>query len=184
MTDALEIERLAGHSIGLIADAHIHPGKTPPLPEVLPQLFAGVQTIVSLGDMGEGSGLDALEKIASLKAVAGEDDAHGDPRLKPLRLFSCGSITIAALFDGARNGLFRKSDPLSLSADFDSILIAKFGLRPDVVVCASTHKPITAWAAGVLIVNPGSPTLADAPNVTVLDIDGAFASVRHLPVPR
>jgi putative phosphoesterase len=177
-----ERESLNSRSIGVIADAHVHPGKTPPLPDKLGQLFSCVDLIVALGDMGEASALDALEKIATLKAVAGGDDAHGDPRLRPLRMFSCGSLHIGAVFDGALNGLFESNDPLVPVARLESALTSKFGLKPDVLLCASTHKPFAAWHSGVLIVNPGSPTLADTPSVSVLDIDGGLVSVRQLSV--
>jgi putative phosphoesterase len=166
-------ELLAGRAFGLIADAHVHPGKTPPLPQTLAEIFAGVDRILALGDMGEASGLDWLAKIAAVTAIAGEDDAHGDARLAPLRLLECGNVSIAALFDGAKNELFSSNDPIVPVDEFESALSRKFGRKPDVLLCAGTHKAFTAQAAGVFIVNPGSPTLADHPGVTILRIDGS-----------
>jgi putative phosphoesterase len=168
----LKPETLAGRSFGLIADAHIHPGKTPPLPEKLGEVFAGVDRILALGDMGEASGLDALAKIAPVTAITGEDDAHGDTRLQPLRLLECGQVVIAALFDGAKNGLFASNDPLVPVGDFEGTLMRKLGRKPHVLLCAGTHKAFSAQAAGVFIVNPGSPTLADRPSVAILHIEG------------
>jgi len=176
----LKIEPLKGRRFGLIADAHIHPGKTPPLPPSLPQLFAGVDGIIALGDMGEASALDALERIAPLVAMTGEDDAHGDTRLEPRRLLGCGGLCIAALFDGAKSGLLAANDPLAVPEDFETAFVPIFGRKPDILLCASTHKPVTAHAAGVLIVNPGSPTLADVPNVAVLEIAGGLARVEQI----
>ena len=165
-------EPLSGHAFGLIADAHVHPGKTPPLPEKLAEIFKGVDRIVALGDMGEASGLDTLAKIAPVTAIEGEDDAHGDSRLAPLRLLECGNVRIAALFDGAKGGLFVSNDPPRPIDGFETALARKFGRKPEVLLCAGSHKAFTAHAAGVFIVNPGSPTLADHPNVTILRIDG------------
>jgi putative phosphoesterase len=169
----LQPELLSGRTFGLIADAHIHPGKTPPLPENLAEIFKCADRILALGDMGEASGLDTLAKIAPVTAIAGEDDAHGDARLRPLRLFECGKIAVAALFDGARNGLFASNDPVLPIDEFEEALARKFGRKPQVLLCAGTHKAFTAHAAGVFIVNPGSPTLADRPNVTILRVDGS-----------
>lgn len=177
-----KIETLPGHAFGLIADAHIHPGKTPPFPENLAKIFASVDRILALGDMGEASGLDALSAIAPVTAVAGEDDAHGDARLQPLRLFECGGVSIAALFDGAKNGLFTSNDPLHPSAAFETALLNKFECKPQILLCAGTHKAFTANIAGVFIVNPGSPTLADHPNVTILRIDGTSICAEQIPL--
>ena len=177
-----EPEILPGRTFGLIADAHIHPGKTPPLPEKLREIFAGVDAIVALGDMGEASGFDALTKIAPVTAIAGEDDAYGDGWLKPSFVFTCGNVTIAALFDGAKSGLFVSNDPLRPAEDFEAALVRKFGRRPDVLLCAGTHKAFTAHAAGVFIVNPGSPTLADRPNVTVLRVDASSVTAEQIPL--
>lgn len=182
MSTTPSIERMNRRRFGLIADAHIHPGKTPPLPHGLAELFAGVHGIIALGDMGEASGLDALEKIAPVTAVTGEDDAHGDARLAPKRLFSSSGLGIAAIFDGAKAGLFASNDPLKLHSDFEAALHRIFGIKPAVLLCASTHKAMTAHAAGVLIVNPGSPTLADAPNVAILETFDSIAQVTQIPI--
>src|SRR5262249_56587642 len=75
----ISAERLAGSRFGLIADAHIHPDR--PLPEALTALFAGVDAVLTLGDVGEAMGLDALEAFAPVTGVVGGDDQAGDPRL-------------------------------------------------------------------------------------------------------
>lgn len=166
-------ETLRGRTFGLVADAHIHPGKTPPLPEKLAEIFAGTDRILALGDMGDASALDSLARIAPLAAVAGEDDAHGDQRLQPFRLFQCGNAAIAALFDGAKAGLFVANDPFHPIDDFEGALARKFGRIPQVLLCAGTHKAFTAHASGIFVVNPGSPTLADQPSVAILRVESS-----------
>lgn len=173
-------EELKGRTFGLIADAHIHAGKTPPLPEKLTEIFGAVDSIIALGDMGEASALDALAKIAPVAAIAGEDDAHGDVRLQQLRFFECGKVGIAALFDGAKNGLLASNDPFAPIEGFDAALAQKFGRKPQVLLCAGTHKAFTANVSGVFIVNPGSPTLADRPNVTILRVDASGVSAEQI----
>jgi len=182
MGATLQPEALPGRRFGLIADAHIHTGKTPPLPARLGEIFADVDGIIALGDMGEASGLDALAKIAPLSAITGEDDAHGDGRLAPLRLLSCGDIAIGALFDGAKSGLFTVNDPVAPRDNFEVALTRSFGRKPQVLLCAGTHKPYAASASGVFIVNPGSPTLADQRTVAILHIENSIVRAEHVAV--
>jgi predicted phosphodiesterase len=174
-------ERLAGTRFGLVADAHVHPGSSPPLPAQLPALFAGVDGIFALGDLGEAAGLDALARIAPVTGVLGADDAAGDPRLPgEIRLFELGELSVGAVFDGAKHGLFAANDPLAVSPDFDAALQRVFGRRLDVLLCAATHKACIASASGVLIINPGSPTLSDQPAVAILHISSRLARAEPL----
>jgi hypothetical protein len=66
-------ERLAGTGFSLIADAYVHPGSSPPLPEALATPFAGTDVILTHGDLGEASPLDALQRIAPVTGVIGAD---------------------------------------------------------------------------------------------------------------
>lgn len=169
-------ELLPGSRFGLIADAHIHPGR--PLPEPIAALFAGADGILVLGDMGEASGLDALAEFAPVTGVVGGDDPADDKRLVgEVALFEIGGLSVGAVFDPTDHGLFTRSEPLAVGADFDEAMRRVFGRRLDVLVCGSTHKACVASASGVLIVNPGSPTLSDQPSVAVLQVADGVARV-------
>jgi putative phosphoesterase len=168
-------EVIVGTRFGIVADAHIHPGKTPPFPEPLTALFTGFD-----GDMGEASGLDQLETLARVFAVRGEDDQDERRATEVKRLFSVEGVHIGVLFDGVRNGLLASSDPLSPNTEFPERLAEHFGHAPAVLLCASTHKPLVASYKGTLIVNPGSPTLADTRTVASLQIvDGLVRVAVH-----
>ena len=183
MAQIPKIEPLAGKSFGLIADAHIRSGKGPALPARVAEIFAGVDAIIALGDLGEAAGLDALEKIAPVIGITGAEDAPGDSRVAgEARLFGVGDLTVGAVFDGVKQALFSSSDPLVPLADFSDAVARRFGCKVDVLLCASTHTPVIASVAGILIVNPGSPTLADAKTVAVLHIDRLVARVAHASV--
>ena len=180
MADTPQLETLKGSRFGLIADAHVHPGKGPPLPASLPEIFKGADAILALGDLGEASGLDTLEKIAPVKGVNGGDDAHGDKRLGgKLRVFSIANLAVGALFDPEQYKLVTAKDPFNPVADFSAAASSLFGRKIDVLLCASTHRPLVAWANGVLIVDPGSPTLSQSPTVAVLEIGKGYATAVH-----
>jgi len=173
-------ETLSGTRFGLIADAHVHPGKAPPLPERLGEIFRGSDAILTLGDLGEASGLDELQRIAPVLGVIGADDAQGDARLTgELRVFEVSGLVMGAVFDGVKHELFASNDPFQPRADLAAAVVRVFGRALDVLLCASTHKPFVGWAAGMLIVNPGSPTLADERTVAILDVGPGFARAEH-----
>jgi len=152
-------EVLAGSRFGLIADAHIHPGR--PVPEPIATLWTAVDGVLALGDMGESSGLDTLAEIAPVTGVLGGDDATDDKRLSGrVALFEIGGLSVGAVFDPMEHGLFTTSEPLEVSADFEDAMGRVFGRRLDVLVYGSTHRACVASASGVLMVNPGSPTLS------------------------
>jgi predicted phosphodiesterase len=162
---------LMGTRFGVIADAHIHPGHTPAFPDTIKQIFAGADVIFALGDMGESSGLDWLQAIAPVIGARGLDDPKSDTRVAhgPL-VFSIANLTVGAVFDGVRVGLFSSSDPLELRPDFLDVVVQIFGRNLDVLLYASTHKPFREFAHGVLLVNPGSPTLADRRSIAILQL--------------
>src|SRR5687767_4676259 len=93
--------------IGLIADTHVHSGRTP-FPERALAAFAGVDLIVHLGDMGDASVLDRLAEVAPVLATRGADDPAADARIEPARLLVAhGAAAVAAfelgtLLDGAK----------------------------------------------------------------------------------
>jgi predicted phosphodiesterase len=84
---------------------------------------------------------------------------------------------------GRRVGLARKL-PGDNVAQGAAVAAEWFEGPVDVVVFASTHVPVTAVSGGMLFVNPGSPTLAAAPMVAVLDLDGPVVSVTLIPIER
>lgn len=182
-TTGISIETLTGTRFGLIADAHIHAGEGPILPPAVRRVFDGADGIIALGDMGDAAGLDELEALAPLLCVRGADDAPDDPRVNTeRRLFSHGDHLIGAVFDGTRHGLFVESDPLAVVPEFAAAASAAFGRPISVLLCAASHKPLLAWSHGILIVNPGSPTLAERCTIALLHLDREHVIVEHLTI--
>jgi hypothetical protein len=150
-------EPIDARTIVVLADCHIHPGGGIDWPPATLEAFAGADLFITLGDMGERHGLDALGRIAPVVGVRGVDD-QPDPRAADkVRLFDVGGVAIACVFDPVDAGAATAKDPLQPTQD--GALPRVFGRPAAVVLWASTHKPAIADLDGVLWVNPGSATL-------------------------
>ncbi len=158
--------------IAVVADCHIHPAAGIDWPASALDAMAGAQLIVSLGDMGESVGLEALAAIAPVIGVAGEDD-EADPRTAPrMRVIEAGGVRIGAVFDPMAAGLAVNKEPLVAVDDGGAARARVFGGEVDVILYASTHDPEVHPFEGALWVNPGSVTL---PNGKERGAAGAFA---------
>ena len=169
--------------IGLIADTHI-PEAGPELPPQVYQALHGVDLILHAGDMHVIEVLDWLESIAPVVAVRGNGD-HApsgydkyrpgvplDPRVEDRQLLQ---------LEGMRVGLVH-GFPLPEEVPWrtlDDMLDLHLGGPVDVIVCGDTHLARIDRYPGLLIVNPGSPTLPGQMRalgtVGILDIDGRQA---------
>ena len=176
--------------VAVLADCHIHPGGGPNWTPAILDALAGVDLILTLGDMGEASGLDRLAEIAPVLGVAGRDD-EGDPRTAfPHRVFETIGLRIGCVFDPVEAGLAASLDPFTPSDQWASRHTQMFAGRVDVLLCASTHKAAFESVGPVLVINPGSATLPEsgedgAPGTfVVLELDGGGAQGRLVQVPR
>ncbi|THD74471.1 MAG: hypothetical protein E7812_19340 [Phenylobacterium sp.] len=146
-------------TIAVLADCHIHPGGGPDWSEAVLQALAGVDLIVTLGDMGEAAGLDRLARIAPVVGVIGADD-QPDPRTaETLRRLSIGGLSLGCVFDPAAAGLAASTEPFAPADDWPAALEAAFGGPVDALLYASTHRPAAAEIAGRWAINPGSALL-------------------------
>src|ERR1700730_2183739 len=92
-------EPIDARNIVVLADCHIHPADGIDWPKPALDAFAGADLFITLGDMGERWGLDALARIAPVVGVRGMDD-EPDPRASgKVRLFDAGGVGIACVFD-------------------------------------------------------------------------------------
>jgi len=134
---------------GIIADTHITEDSDSEfikvLLEQLRNIFKDVDEIIHAGDICEETFLTELKKIAPTKCVKGNMD-----RLEGLEdffKFSAGSYNI---------GVIHKP-PKDLEAFFKEHNL-------HILIHGHTHQPISQGTAyNTLILNPGSPTLPEAP---------------------
>ena len=104
--------------------------------------LAGVELIVHAGDVGGDDILDELELVAPVRAVYGNTDAPGQPRLADAIDLSIGGVSIH----------------VSHGHEIGSPVAAKLLERyaADVVIFGHTHRPLIARAGDRLVLNPGA----------------------------
>lgn len=154
MTRSVEVP----HLIGLIADTH---GLLRPS---VHEALAGVELILHAGDVGGDDVLDELALIAPVRAVYGNTDLPGDPRLAEAIEYAVGGVTIHV------------SHGHELGSPRPEKLIEQYAA--DVIVYGHTHRPLVVRADARLIVNPGAagPRRFDiTPSVARLTIVGGRA---------
>lgn len=171
--------------IGLISDTHI-PRDTIALPPHVAEVFHGVDLILHAGDIYTTEVLDYLQTIAPVLAAEGNgdwqfpaDDRFGDNLVITVNGLNLG-ITHAIHYPGA------------LPEDFIRVNKAKFGRTMDIIVFGDTHVELVENYNGILLVNPGSPTIPsgrfELGTVALLEITGNRAEahiirLRDLPLP-
>ena len=148
--------------IGLIADTHDALVEWDTIQPKVAAAFAGVELIVHCGDLTTMAVLDRLGEIAPVVAVR----SPGDPPADGLRLFE---------------------DPHRIEHAGTAIAVVnQLGERTfddaAVVLCGGTHQAAIERRAEQLVVNPGSPSLADTVTVAVLEIDGGRAEAAIVPL--
>jgi uncharacterized protein len=140
--------------IGLISDTH---DAIAPWTDVLPKVakaFDGVKLILHCGDLTTSQVLDDLAAIAEVVAVRSSNDPDPDP---PRLLDSPHVVEV----DGVAIGM------VSWLGEQDPAVL--FGRSVDVVVHGGRHRAEIQQEGDILLVNPGSPTLADEVAVAVLE---------------
>lgn len=151
------VDIVQARTLIVLADCHIHPAQGIDWPQAAIDAFAGADLFVTLGDMGERTGLDALARFAPVIGVQGRDD-EDDPRTATrLRVLEVAGLHLGCVFDPVESGAALQVDPLACASS--QTLESLFGSRLDALLWASTHVPSLDRTVGRLEVNPGSATL-------------------------
>lgn len=125
--------------IGLISDTHYGHPEEIVIPEWIKEAFAGVDMIVHAGDVETPLVLNELCSIAPVYAVRGNCDMHGFDTPDAINIdIGCGILTVAHKASVARSAM----EP-----------------RTRVLVYGHTHLSLINQEEGLLVVNPGSPSL-------------------------
>jgi uncharacterized protein len=133
--------------------------------------LAGVEMILHAGDVGGDDVLEELALIAPIRAVYGNTDAPGDPRLSQSIELTIGGVSIH-VSHGHEVG---SPTPVKLLERYSA----------DVVVFGHTHRPLIAGGGGRLALNPGAagPRRFDiTPSVARLTIASGRAKAELIPL--
>lgn len=140
--------------IGLVSDTHGY------FELKLKQVFAGVETILHAGDVGNDSVLDELREIAPVRAVRGNADSASAGLPLSLRITLGGAaIHVLHILPAAQSDLenwtnsAREATPIPKSAER---LVRAFDPGAEVVLFGHSHRPCLVSMGGILWINPGS----------------------------
>lgn len=149
----------SGTNVAVLADCHIHAGGPQFPAELFPRL-QGADLIVTLGDMGESSGLDQLEQIAPVLGVRGHDDADDIRTRRSELLLSGDGYRIGCVFDAKAVGLASACDPFAEADAAAEVCRRLFGGPVDILLHGSTHRAEEArLGTKGSALNPGSAVL-------------------------
>jgi putative phosphoesterase len=149
-----------GITVAVLADCHIHPGGGPEFPQALLDALAGVDLIITLGDMGESAGLDQLEALAPVAGVRGQDDAEDRRTAREALVLNSGQLDIGCIFDAVATGLATSADPFEEAPDAAAVSKRLFGMHVDLLLYAGTHRPGGGkFGPRGMSLNPGSAVL-------------------------
>ncbi len=127
----------------VLADTHI-PRRARALPEGLVPYLEKADLILHAGDLIVASLLDELFAYAPVRAVKGNVDGP-DVNLPRTQEFDFGGIRVAMIHDSGRKEGRRKR----MRRRFPEARVVVFG---------HSHVPFLEDEAGLLLLNPGSPT--------------------------
>ena len=136
--------------IGLIGDTHVHTSDWR-VPRWIDEAFDGVDLILHLGDVCHPSVLEALARIAPVRAVVGNNDVSSLREQLPSRLLlQSGDVRI---------GVVHGHEPVeSPWRTAKARAEAQFAGFVQVGIYGHSHWPEVRQTPGtLLLVNPGSP---------------------------
>ena len=175
--------------IGVISDTHI-PSAGPEPPAEVVTAFAGVDLILHAGHANVASCIEWLERIAPVRCTESWVEGSGESWTRNIRLEvfefeghtigMCHELILRSLPDDVLPGALERYFPKDESLADE--LAAIFGKPVDIVVFGYTHKAMIERQDGVLLVNPGSPSLVGQQvrlgTVAILELAGESAEAR------
>ena len=160
--------------IGVVSDTHM-PRMAKELPPALVDAFRKTDCILHAGDWTDLRVLGALEKLAPVEGVAGNNDGPEIAERFGLRkVIRIGGISIG-LVHGHGGGARTGTEERAIRAFEDE--------EVDCVVYGHSHVPALKEVNGVLVFNPGSPTdKRRQPKYSfgLLKIDDSRIEARHV----
>ena len=142
--------------IGLISDTHIS-DRSKTLPDKVFETFEKVDMILHGGDVTSQEVLDKLSEYAPVIAIQGNTD-----RMVGLDLPKSEIIEVNKLKIGLIHG------EVHPRADTQQLTYLAKELNVDILVTGHSHQPKIEQSEGVLLLNPGSPTVPKLADRTIM----------------
>ncbi|MGE3074134.1 MAG: metallophosphoesterase [Dehalococcoidia bacterium] len=169
--------------IGVISDTHI-PSAGPEPPDEVAAAFAGVDLILHAGHANVASCIEWLERIAPVRSTESWVEGSGESWTRNIRVevievegHTIGMVhelILRSLADDVLPGAIERYFPKDES--IPDAMTEIFGKPVDIVVFGYTHEAMIERHAGILLVNPGSPSLVGQQvklgTVAILELDG------------
>ena len=162
----MDATAVSGRRFGLTADTHDAIVDWPKVMAGLTAAWGEVDGILHCGDVTTFGALDELGKLAPVYATR----SSGDPPAAAPTLTD-GPRVLA--MDGARVGLTFNLPEAERSAE---ALARLFDGPVAACIFGGTHEAILTDAGGVLLINPGSPSLAKTRTCAVLSVENGRPS--------
>ncbi len=178
--------------IGLISDTHA-PMRWRDVPDVVFDIFKGVDLILHAGDVGELWVLDKLSTLAPVVAVHGNDDSADSIHELPYKqVVTIGGQRIllwhSHIQDRPTELAFRTID--AWQPKLTRLARAAKSAGASIVVYGHTHVAMTAVVDNVLVVNPGAIASGNMftrqlnQSVAIMTLSDADPSVEHVNLDR
>lgn len=153
-------------TIGVISDTHLRAGGKRQLPPQVFETFKGVSLILHLGDLNTLQVVAALEAIAPVIAVHGNNDDREAMQVLPTTRRVEIEQAVLGLAHGDRgvDTFVKALSDVPGNRQTAANALSHFEFEEDVscVVFGHSHLPLIKWhecrGRRVLLLNPGSPT--------------------------
>lgn len=142
--------------IGLISDTHI-PDRGLELPQKVFESFKDVDLIMHAGDVTSKELIAELEKIAPVVAIQGNTDRAIGFELPKYAVEEIDDIKIGII----HGEVYPRGDTQQL------LYLAR-QLNVDILITGHSHQPKIEQVEGILLLNPGSPTVPRLADRTVM----------------
>jgi putative phosphoesterase len=148
--------------IGLLSDSHIAwPQQS--WPSQIKEKLRGVDLILHAGDIWISWVLDELETIAPVLAAQGDDDLEidigNDRRISKRQTLSYEGVNLWVTHIKPRYGQIDPTHQVNYYTTMNHRSQEELPDPPDVVVFGHSHFAEIENYKGIILVNPGSPTL-------------------------
>ena len=162
------------------------------VPEGVIRAFEGVELILHAGNIYEPAILDWLERIAPVKAAGSVDRDHqswSDPRVAEKQVLELEGHTIGVVHDLIVPGWGGDVYPGTIAAYLSGISLPLamekvFGRAVDIVIFGHSCRVTVEEHDGVLLINPGSPTLRNQlrviGNVAIMELTTRRREVKSI----